>query len=333
MNDNNIRVSVIVPIYGIEAFLSKCIESVIHQSYNNLEIILVDDGSKDNCPAICDAYKEKDIRIRVIHKQNGGLVSARKAGLEIATGDYICHVDGDDWLHPDYIQNFITIINQYLPDIVCSGEYRAYPAKEIKSPLQEREGLYNREEIDKEILPSLLERSDGYYLNHANQLKCIKRDLAVKSLSTVSNAISMSEDHACTSVAFTNAETIYISKECLYYYRIAPESMTNSKKTLPWAYPHNLSQHFIKNVDLTRSDLKEQYYRAISHFLFNTIVSQFNSDRTYKEVCADIDNHISEFKEIVNKAQYSTFSHQLMVFTLKHNMHIVYKIYASLRYK
>lgn len=329
----DLKISVIVPIYGIEEYLPQCIESIISQTYTNTEIVLVDDGSKDNCPAICDAYMEKDHRIQVVHKPNGGLVSARKAGVGIASGEYICHVDGDDWLHPDYIMNFVNIINRYEPDIVCSGEIRAYPEKEVRSPLQEREGLYNRNQIDKEILPSLLERSDGYYLNHANQLKCIRRDLAIKSLNTVDNAISMSEDHACTSVAITNADTIYVSKECLYYYRIAPNSMTGSKKTLPWAYPHNLSIHFLNHLDLSRVDLKEQYYRAITHFLFNTVVSQFNSGKSYKLICEDIDNHIGEYQDIVRNAKYSKLSHQLMSLSLRYNVHVIYKLYAYFRYR
>lgn len=329
----NIKVSVIVPIYGIEAYLAQCIESIINQTYKYLEIILVDDGSKDNCPAICDDYQLKDSRIKVIHKLNGGLVSARKAGIKIATGDYICHVDGDDWLHSDYVSSFVEVIRQNSADIVCCGGYKAYPKKEEPSPLLEREGYYTRKQIETEILPSLLERSDGYYFNHVNQQKCIKRELALESLMTVDDGISMSEDHACVSVEITRANSMYILKDCLYYYRITTSSMTGSKKPLPWSYPQKMSYHFSHNVDLSLADLKEQYYRAISHFLFNTVVSQFNSGNTYKEICRDIDKHIAEYKEIVRKAKYSKFSHKIMILSLKYNLHIMYRLYASLKYK
>ena len=122
MNEERIKTSIIVPIYGIEDYLPQCIDSILGQTYTNIEIILVDDGAKDNCPAICDGYATKDDRIIVIHKPNGGLVSARKAGIGKATGDYICNVDGDDWIHPDYVKSFVEIIEQYAPDIVCSGE-------------------------------------------------------------------------------------------------------------------------------------------------------------------------------------------------------------------
>ena len=91
-------ISVIVPVYKVEPYLHKCVDSILNQTYQNLEVILVDDGSPDNCGAICDAYAEQDSRVKVIHKENGGLSSARNAGLEIASGEYISFVDSDDWL-------------------------------------------------------------------------------------------------------------------------------------------------------------------------------------------------------------------------------------------
>lgn len=96
-------ISVIIPVYGVEAYLDRCVESVVNQTYNNLQIILVDDGSPDHCPAMCDAWAEKDCRIKVIHKENGGLSDARNAGLAQASGDYICFVDSDDWLDLRFI--------------------------------------------------------------------------------------------------------------------------------------------------------------------------------------------------------------------------------------
>ncbi|MFR7385271.1 MAG: glycosyltransferase family 2 protein [Anaerostipes sp.] len=91
-------ISIIVPIYKVEAYLDRCIESIVDQTYKNLEIILVDDGSPDGCPQICDNWKEKDDRIKVIHKENGGLSDARNAGMQIMTGTYVSYVDSDDWI-------------------------------------------------------------------------------------------------------------------------------------------------------------------------------------------------------------------------------------------
>ena len=96
-------VSVVLPIYNVEKYLNRCIKSVINQSYKNLEIILVDDGSPDNCPTLCDEWAKKDNRIKVIHKKNAGVSSARNTGITKSTGDYICFVDGDDYVMPEYI--------------------------------------------------------------------------------------------------------------------------------------------------------------------------------------------------------------------------------------
>ena len=99
----NFKVSVIVPIYNVEKYIAECIESIIKQDYRNLEIILVDDGSPDKSGEICDFYKNKDERIIVIHKKNAGVSAARNSGLDAATGDFVCFVDGDDYLEEDYV--------------------------------------------------------------------------------------------------------------------------------------------------------------------------------------------------------------------------------------
>ena len=111
-------ISVIVPIYGVEKYLEECIESVIRQTYANLEIILVDDGSPDRCGAICDRYAKTDSRITVVHKKNGGAASAKNAGLRISSGEYVTILDGDDYLEPDAYENMVAALLNYDADIV-----------------------------------------------------------------------------------------------------------------------------------------------------------------------------------------------------------------------
>ena len=106
-------ISVIVPIYNVEKYLNKCIESIVSQTYTDLEIILVDDGSPDNCPAICDSWAGKDSRIKVIHKKNGGLSDARNAGFAASSGEYISFIDSDDWIEPDFYSVLYDIIERY----------------------------------------------------------------------------------------------------------------------------------------------------------------------------------------------------------------------------
>lgn len=112
-------ISVIIPIYNVEKYLDRCIESVVNQTHKNLEIILVDDGSPDNCPQICDAWAKKDNRVKVIHKENGGLSSARNAGLDMATGDYIGFIDSDDYISLDTYKTLLKIIVEQ--NVMVSG--------------------------------------------------------------------------------------------------------------------------------------------------------------------------------------------------------------------
>ena len=117
-----VKVSVIVPVYNVEKYLTKCLDSIIHQTYKNLEIILIDDGSTDNCGKICDAYAEKDSRIIIMHKKNEGIAIARNCGLKIAKGKYVIFVDSDDWVERDFIEYLYTHVN--INNIVCCGYNR-----------------------------------------------------------------------------------------------------------------------------------------------------------------------------------------------------------------
>lgn len=119
--ENQPLISVIVPIYNVEKYLGRCIESIVNQTYKNIEIILVDDGSPDNCPEICDNWEKKDERIKVIHKENGGLSDARNAGLEIASGDYISFIDSDDYISLDFFETLLeTMISENSDIVECS---------------------------------------------------------------------------------------------------------------------------------------------------------------------------------------------------------------------
>ena len=115
------KISVIVPVYKVEAFLDRCVQSIVSQSYKNLEIILVDDGSPDNCPSLCDAWAAKDSRIKVIHKENGGLSDARNAGMAIATGELMGFVDSDDWIAPGMYQHLYDRMKEDNSDIAACG--------------------------------------------------------------------------------------------------------------------------------------------------------------------------------------------------------------------
>lgn len=139
-------ISIVVPIYNVEKYLRQCLESVVNQTYKNLEIILVDDGSIDNSGNICDEYAKKDIRIKVIRKENGGLGSARNAGLDICTGEYVGFVDSDDWIELDMYESLYKALEEHNVDVACVGYYKCYINK-IVCIARNQDILYPKEEL------------------------------------------------------------------------------------------------------------------------------------------------------------------------------------------
>lgn len=121
--EQDILVSVIVPVYNVEAYLGRCVDSILAQTYGNLEVILVDDGAKDRSGVICDEYAARDSRVKVIHKENGGLSSARNAGIDAARGDYLEFVDSDDWIEPDAVESMLSLALEHKTELAVAGRY------------------------------------------------------------------------------------------------------------------------------------------------------------------------------------------------------------------
>lgn len=140
-------VSVIIPIYNAEVYLDVCISSIVEQTYQNLEIILIDDGSNDQSPAKCDEWAERDKRIRVIHRQNGGVSEARNAGLDVASGEYICFVDGDDWLDTEAIQESVRVIQREQADVVMWSYLREYNGLSLPKKLFGNDRVFEANEV------------------------------------------------------------------------------------------------------------------------------------------------------------------------------------------
>lgn len=162
-------VSVIVPVFKVEQFLPRCVESIQNQTYQNMEIILVDDGSPDQCPAICDMYARMDSRVQTIHKENGGLSDARNAGIEIARGDYLCFVDSDDYIQPTMIENMILEAQENNAKLVIANlkvvdekGYRVFESE--KSPIHK--GTFTAQEL----LPKFYQGMGWYYIVAWNKL-------------------------------------------------------------------------------------------------------------------------------------------------------------------
>lgn len=224
--------SVIVPIYNTEQYLVKCISSIQNQSYSNLEIILVDDGSTDDSGRICDRYEKKDLRIKVIHKENGGIVSARKTGVNVAKGDYITYVDSDDWIESEMYSEMMKKAIQYDAEIVSSGLQREYADSAIEEFDNVEPGFYDRNDIEKVVFPRMIYTGNFYEagINVHIYNKIFKSGLVKRYQSALRDEIRIGEDAGVVYPCYLNARRIFVLHKSFYHYVLRGDSCMGIKK-------------------------------------------------------------------------------------------------------
>ena len=227
-------ISVIVPVYKVEKYLRHCVDSILSQTYRDFELLLVDDGSPDGCPAICDGYAESDPRVRVIHKQNGGLISARNVGILQAKGDYVCILDGDDWALENMLQ-FIhdTAAESPVPlDMVLFAANNVYEDHLEETLNYVPEGYYDRKRLEEEIFPYLLTDTRrglqvGVIQAHTWD-KAFRRELIVQYY-TREERIRVFTDVPMTYECLFHSENVYVCNERLYMYNKTNEDSIRAK--------------------------------------------------------------------------------------------------------
>lgn len=243
MND---LVSIIVPIYKVEPYLRRCLDSIVNQTYTNLEIILVDDGSPDNSPQICDEYAAKDNRIRVIHKENGGLSDARNAGLDICKGEYISFVDSDDWVTLNYIEALLSISLEENADITIGNHFLAYE-NNIEKAIPFNSSTYSKTEALNRII---LQQSLSW---GASWGKIYKRKLFNKYKFPVGKIHE--DDH--TSYKFIyESQKVSCLNQYLYYYFQRKDSISKTDTT--YDFTDVMEEQFIflhQNKELELAEL------------------------------------------------------------------------------
>lgn len=218
MNQEKALISIIIPVYKVEKYLEKCIQSVINQTYENLQIILVDDGSPDNCGKICDEYAKKDHRIEVIHKSNGGLSDARNKGLEIAKGEYIGFVDSDDYIEADMYEVLYNLLKQYNADVSICNFYTVSQGKISIKNADNGINEYNRIEILKEIL---LDRNIQSYAWN----KLYKKELFDEIKYPIGKKY---EDIGTTFYLLEKCNKVVVTGKSEYYYINRQDSIVNN---------------------------------------------------------------------------------------------------------
>lgn len=229
MNEE-IKFSVVIPIYNVEKYLNRCLDSVINQTYKNLEIILIDDGSNDSSPNICEYYKEKDDRIKVIHKANQGLGMARNTGIDAATGDYICFFDSDDFVDLSLFSECYKYLSKKTYDILCY-DYSLFKNGKIiklknKNKIQE---YFNDDVINKCLNFMICDEFENKRISDSAWSKIYSLQLIRKTnFKFVSEREYISEDFYSHLILFKDVKSVLILPDALYYYCSNPNSLTNS---------------------------------------------------------------------------------------------------------
>ncbi len=218
-------VSIVVPVYGTEAYLDQCVKSLQNQTYANLEIILVDDGSPDGSPAICDRLAREDMRIHVIHKENGGLSSSRETGIMHCSGKYVMVVDSDDWIDRHTVEQCVEKAEIDYAECVMYGYVREYPACKLDNPLFEKDFSWNMEESEEKVHRRLVGPT-GMELQCPERLdnlvsvcmKLYRTEVARKGRIVSERIVGTSEDTIFNLYALENCRISYVN-QCFYHYR------------------------------------------------------------------------------------------------------------------
>lgn len=338
-------VSVIVPIYNVEKYLSQCIESVLTQTYKNFELILVNDGSPDKCPYICEEYGSKDLRIKVVHKTNGGLVSARKAGLLESKGDYILNVDGDDFVEPNMIEEMIKSALMYSADIVITGYTSFSKNNKVQLSNTINSGIYTNEKLDI-LFDSLLFTGKFYEqaVIPAVWNKLFRREVYYDNQMNIPDEITMGEDFAVSYPSILKSKCIVINNEFHpYNYRIVENSMSRQFNKIYFDKILNLF-NYINSIFPEKYEQQLCYYKIFllkigcdsflftrkffqnQHYLKN-ILKNFNKDNILTTVNNGIFNR--EEKMFIKSLKKRSFYKYLYI----HIMNKIFKLLSKKRDK
>lgn len=302
---NNYLCSIIVPIYNVEKYIKQCIESAINQTYRNIEIILVDDGSTDNSKLICDEYRKKDHRIKVIHKENGGLSSAREVGVNYATGDYITFLDGDDWLDANAIETCIELVEKdFQIDCILFSYTKEFGDYSVSMHVMDEDNnMIGEEAIDK--VHRRLFGLSNEELDHPERMenictcwgKLYRHDVAKKGKYFDTKEVGSCEDGLFNIYALMGCSNFAYIDKSLYHYRKHNGSLTkrfHSNFINQWNRLYDIMFNIVDEYDLGIN-----YIKAINNRISLSIISIGLNELENKK-----SNHIEIIRDYINSDRY-----------------------------
>lgn len=336
------QVSIIVPIYNVECYLQECIDSLLRQTYANIEVILVNDGSKDNCGYICDRYASNYENIKVIHKLNGGLVSAWTEGLKQATADWVTFVDGDDYIEPHYIEYLVKEQIDNLSDIVVTRMKQIDSKGEKYIPFVVQTGCYKGNKLIEELYPVMINAREfekrGVPFSRCSKL--IRKSLMIQNLQYLYDKATYEEDFNIMAPTLMDATGISLieTENAAYCYRRVESSMlhgysTKMETSIRNIYPKLYDACREKNKLVFLNQIDAEYVSAFVRLYTN----ELRNNAGYKVVRKNI-KKISvddRFRKLVNDNRIIKnfpFCFKLVVYALKNYNSISEKILTKIFY-
>lgn len=288
------KISVIVPVYNVEQYLDRCVSSVVQQTYQNLEIVLIDDGSPDQCPQMCDEWSKKDNRIKVVHKENGGLSSARNAGLDTASGEYIAFVDSDDYIDNQMLELMLNAAEKNSVPVVCCGRIRVTASTKAEMFTLPEERLFTGEEAIKEIFV-------GGAVEEAAWDKLYRAEILANRRFPVGE---INEDIVQTINILGSCGRIVHVGRALYYYCENSGSITksgyNRNKAVVLKHLETIYSYISKNYPA----LIEDYYYLEARYCQGLLYLLLNDKKILDENRADYARAYSKFKRAFKATNY-----------------------------
>lgn len=266
------KISVIVPIYKSEKYLRRCVDSILNQTYTDLEVILVNDGSPDSCPQICEAYRREDSRVIVLNQKNAGVSAARNTGLDRASGEYITFVDSDDYIEPYMYSKMVRVIKQYDCDIVmcdCVKEFSNYSESYTHNI---RSGFYDKSHLVKEYYPHLLIMDNMEYpATISNWLLLFRNNKSFSNIRYI-EGVRYSEDWLFGACLLKQASSFYYMKnQNFYHYFMNDQSATHKYVDDKW---HDYEILYFKMMEYfkdTDYDFSEQLNKVLLFLIYNAV--------------------------------------------------------------